>query len=60
MKEEWYFEFSGTWTWGCYASSLEEAKRRLLDEGYDELDISDPLTIDEYCDTGEIETYELD
>lgn len=58
--KECYFEFSGTWTWGCYASSLEEAKRRLSDEGYDELDISDPLTVDEYCEDGEIETYELD
>lgn len=57
--KECYFEFSGTWTWGCYASSLEEAKRRLSDEGY-ELDTSDPLTVDEYCEDGEIETYELD
>ncbi len=55
-----FFEFSGTWTWGCYAHNLEEAKKMLEDEGYDELDISDPLTVDEYYDTGEIETYDLD
>lgn len=59
--KECYFEFSGTWTWGCYAHNLEEAKKMFSDEGYcDELDISDPLTIDEYCEDGEIETYELD
>lgn len=58
--KECYFEFSGTWTWGCYASSLEEAKKTLEDEGYDELDISDPLTVDKYYDTGEIKTYDLD
>lgn len=58
MKER-YFEFSGTWTWGCYASSLEEAKRMLSDEGGYELDISDPVEVDEYYDTGEIETYVL-
>ena len=51
MKEALtYYEFSGTWSWGCYASSLEEAKEKLSDEGYYELDISDPLTVDEYDD----------
>ena len=59
MKEEWYFEFSGTWTWGCYAHNLEEAKKMLSDEGYDELDISDPVVVDKYCDAGKIETYAL-
>lgn len=59
MMNERYFEFSGTWVWGCYASSLEEAKRMLSDEGFDELDISDPIMVDEYCDAGKIETYAL-
>lgn len=59
MKEERFFEFSGTWAWGCYASNLEEAKKMLSEEGYDELDISDPIEADEYYDTGEIKTYNL-
>lgn len=58
--KECYFEFSGTWTWGCYASNLEEAKRMLSNEGYDELNISDPVTVDEYYDTDEIKTYDLE
>ena len=57
--KECYFEFSGTWTWRCYAHNLEEAKRMLSDEGYDELDISDPVVVDKYCDAGKIETYAL-
>lgn len=59
MKEHFY-EFSGTWTWGCYAPNLEAAKAMLSAEGYDELDISDPVTADEYYDTGEIKTYDLE
>ena len=57
---ERFFEFSGTWAWRCYASSLEEAKGMLSNEGYDELDISYPVTVDEYYDTGEIKTYDLE
>ena len=58
--KEWYFEFSGTWTWGCYASNVEEAKRIFSETSNDELNISNPTRIDEYNITGEIETYELD
>lgn len=57
--KECYFEFSGIWTWGCYAHNLEEAKKMLSDEGYDELDISDPVVVNKYCDAGKIETYAL-
>ena len=57
--KECYFEFSGTWTWGCYAHNLEEAKKMLSDEGYDELDVSDPVVVNKYCDAGKIETYTL-
>ena len=31
----------------------------LSDEGYDELDVSDPVVVDKYCDAGKIETYAL-
>lgn len=58
-KKEYFFEFSGTWTWGCYAPNLEAAKAMLSNEGYYELDTSDPLTVDKYCEDGEIETYTL-
>lgn len=60
MKEErlWYFEFSGTWTWGCYASNVEEAKK-MFSETSNELNISNPTRIDEYNITG-VETYDLD
>lgn len=60
MKEEklCYFEFSGTWTWGCYASNLEEAKK-IFSETSNELNISDPVIADKYCDAGKIETYAL-
>lgn len=41
-QEQKYYSFSGTWSWGCYANSKEEAIAKFNDEAYiEELDISD-------------------
>ena len=37
-----YYTFSGTWSWGCYAESKEEAIEKFNDEAYiEEFDISE-------------------
>lgn len=38
-KEKWY-EFTGTWSWGCYATSIKEAESKLKEDVYaEDLDI---------------------
>lgn len=35
-----YYTFSGTWSWGCWATSEEDARRQFDDDAYPEtLDI---------------------
>jgi S-formylglutathione hydrolase FrmB len=32
-----YYSFSGSWSWGCWATSYDEALQRFEDEAYPEM-----------------------
>ena len=49
LKEK-YYTFSGSWSWGCWATSEEEARNKFNDTDFDELDIE--------CDHVKIEVEE--
>ena len=41
QPKQQYYIFTGEWSWGCYATSEEDAKRQFEDAFYDELSIDD-------------------